>query len=80
MDHCRFDVQYFLTILGDDNLQLITEQTNLISVKKGIENNRIIPPISEQEIRQWLGIHLHKHMSVVNMPNTRLHWNLSLRN
>ena len=78
VDHCRFDVQYFLTVLGDDNLQLITEQTNLIRVKKGIENNRIIPPISEQEIRQWLGIHLY--MSVVNMPNTRLHWNLSLRN
>lgn len=81
LDHCRFDVQYFLEVMGDANIKLITEQSNMMRAKKSIEagkSNRVIPPITEQEVRQWLGIHMY--MSVVNMPTTRMHWNLELRN
>lgn len=78
MQNTRLDVQYFMCMMGEDNVRLITEQSNIVRVKRGIERNRTFPPISEREIRQWLGLNMY--MSVLHMPSTHLHWNLSLRN
>ena len=78
LDHCRTDVQTFLAVLGEDNIQLFTEQSNRFRVKKMIDSNRIIPAITEREIRQWLGIHMY--MSIVSMPSTRCHWKANLSN
>ena len=33
LDHCRTDVQTFLAVLGEDNIQLFTEQSNRFRVK-----------------------------------------------
>ena len=68
----------FLEMMGSDNIDLITTQTNLKRTKLAIEKNRPIPAITEREIRQWLGILMY--MSVVSMPATHLHWNRSVRN
>ena len=68
----------FLEMMGSDNIDLITTQTNLKRTKLAIEKNRPIPAITGREIRQWLGILMY--MSVVSMPATHLHWNRSVRN
>ena len=78
VENCRYEVQMFLEMMGSDNIDLITTQTNLKRTKLAIEKNRPIPAITEREIRQWLGILMY--MSVVSMPATHLHWNRSVRN
>lgn len=77
-EHCYQGAQFFLEMFGHDNIELITIQTNIMRTKLEIERNRPMPPITEKEIRQWLGIHLY--MSVVHLPSTQLHWNRKLRN
>ena len=76
LDHCRFDVQYFLEMIGEDNIRLITDQSNLIRVREG-SRPPSVAPITERDIRQWLGILMY--MSVVQMPTKRLYWSTEVR-
>ena len=78
LENCHLDVQFFMEMFGQDNIELITLQTNIMRTKIEIERNRPMPPVTEKELRQWIGIHLY--MSVVNLPATQLHWNRRLRN
>ena len=59
-------------MFGFDNLQLLTEQTNIQRAKADSH----VPPISLGEIRETLGILMY--MSVVKMPNIYLFWKKSM--
>ncbi len=78
LDHCNFDVQFYLEMMGEDNIQLLTTQSNIMRVQQGIQRNKTAPPITEKEIRQWMGIHMYA--SVISMPASRMHWSKELRN
>ena len=78
LEGCRHDVDYFLKLFGNNNLALLTEQTNIFRTQEMIQKNKNIPAVTEQEIRQIVGILLY--MSVVSMPSLRLYWRRSLRN
>jgi len=77
MDDCDQDVQFFLKMFGENNIQLLTEQSNLHRQKECINRNRNIPAFTEKEIRQILGILMY--MSIVHLPNMRAYWRKSLR-
>ncbi len=72
------EVQMFMKLFGSNNISLLTTQTNLVRVQNSISRNKPVPPISEREIRQAIGILMY--MSVVSMPNIRLYWKNNLRN
>jgi hypothetical protein len=74
---CTLDVHYFMKLFGRENITLLTVQTNIVRVEMDIKKNRAVPPISETEIRQVIGILMY--VSVVSMPHIRLFWSLSLR-
>lgn len=74
---CQEDIDFFMKLFGEENFVLLTEQTNLVRAKRMIDNNRPIPGISEDEIRQTIGILMY--MSVVSLPNIQLYWRESLR-
>ena len=78
LGNCIQDVQFFMAMLGEENVTLLTIQSNMVRVKVGIERNRTFPAISEREMRQWIGLSLY--MSVIQKPSTHLYWNLELRN
>lgn len=78
LDDCHKDVHFFLKMFGANNIQLLTEQTNLLRQKQSIQKNRNIPAISVKEMRQTLGIIMY--MSIVHLPNMRSYWRKSLRN
>ena len=59
-------------MFGFDNLQLLTEQTNIQRAKEDSH----VPPISLGDIRETLGILMY--MSVVKMPNIYLFWKKSM--
>ena len=62
-------------MFGFDNLQLLTEQTNIQRAK---EDSHVLP-ISSGEIRETLGIlKFLMYMSVVKMPNIYLFWKKSM--
>jgi hypothetical protein len=72
MGDCRYPVDYFLKLFGADNMQLLTEQTNIQRVKEKAH----MAVITEAEIRQTIGILMY--MSVVSLPNIRLFWRKSM--
>ena len=72
LDDCDLDVKYFLKMFGNNNLELLTVQSNLQRAKTAIEKNKNIPAFSEKEIRQCIGILMY--MSIVHLPNIRLYW------
>ena len=78
LDDCDVDVKYFLKMFGNNNVELLTIQSNIQREKEAIERNRNIPAISEKEVRQCLGILMY--MSIVHLPNIRLYWRATLRN
>ena len=78
LDDCDLDVKYFLKMFGNNNLELLTVQSNLQRAKTAIEKNKNIPAFSEKEVSQCLGILMY--MSIVSLPNIRLYWRASLRN
>ena len=78
MQGCSYEVSYFMKLFGQNNINLLTEESNRFRAEEVIRRNKNIPAFSEQEIRQTLGILMY--MSIVSMPNTRLYWRLSLRN
>lgn len=78
VEGCRYEVDYFVKLFGQNNFTLLTEQSNLFRAQAMIRRNKNIPAFSEREIRQVLGILMY--MSVVKMPNIRLYWKKSLRN
>ena len=72
LDDCDTDVKYFLKMFGNNNVELLTVQSNIQRAKEVIERNRNIPAFSETEVRQTLGILMY--MSIVHLPNIRLYW------
>lgn len=78
MDECRFEVDFFVKLFGSNNINLLTEQSNLFRAQESIRRNKNIPAITEQEIRQIIGSLLY--MSVVTLPGVKLYWRRSLRN
>ncbi len=71
-------VEIFMKLFGNNNITLLTTQTILVRKMATIDRNMPIPPISEKEIRQAIGILMY--MSVVSMPNIRLYWKNNRRN
>ena len=78
MEDCRYDVDYFMKLFGQDNFDLLTEQSNTYRAAECISRNKNIPAFSEKEIRQVVGTLLY--MSVVSLPSKRMYWRKSLRN
>lgn len=78
VDDCDRDVKYFLKMFGNNNIQLLTVQSNIQRAQEAIRKNRNIPPFTEREIRQSIGILMY--MSIVSLPNIKQYWRLSLRN
>lgn len=79
MEQCRFPVDYFLKMFGNETFQLLLEYTNIQRValnEKDKTKKSTIPCIEEKELRQTLGLLMY--MSVVTLPNTRLFWNKTM--
>ena len=55
LEDCNTDVQYFLKMFGEDNIKLITEETNWVRCQSSISINKSILYITQCEIRQCLG-------------------------
>lgn len=77
LEDCKLDVQYFMKMFGEENIRMITYESNILIAKESIERNKNIPPFSEAEIRITLGILMY--MSVVSMPSIKLYWQKSMR-
>ena len=59
MEDCRYDVDYFMKLFGQDNFDLLTEQSNTYRAAECISRNKNIPAFSEKEIRQVVGTLLY---------------------
>ncbi len=72
MEDCRYPVDYFLKLFGIDNIQLLTEQTNIQRVNEKAH----MAFITEAENRLTIGILMY--MSIVSLPNICLFWRKSM--
>ena len=82
MEDCsRPPVDLFVRMLGRDNIELLTAETNKARAKQlqQVSNHRVravAPFITEGEMRQVVGILMYT--SIVSLPSLHLFWNKSL--
>ena len=68
MEGCRFAVEYFMKIFGQETFNLLLEQTN---IHRTVISKKIAY-IEMSELRKAIGIFIY--MSVVTLPSTRHYW------
>jgi len=51
LENCKNEVDFFMKMMGEDNITLLTVQSNIVGNQQGIEKNRPFVPISEKEMR-----------------------------
>ena len=72
MEDCKYPVDYFMKIFGEQTFEMLLEQSNIHRVSSKDQAARI----TMGELRKAVGILMY--ISVVRMPNTRMFWNKSM--
>ena len=92
MELCKYPVDYFMNVFGQDTFEMLLEETNIYRVEKNKEKEKIkekenikekekkkykeIARITMNELRKTVGILMY--ISVVRMPNTRMFWSKTM--
>jgi hypothetical protein len=72
MEECKSPLDVFVRMFGEDNLELLLEESNIqrAAVRKQM------PVVTMAELRKTIGILMY--MGVVSLPNVHLYWRKSM--